>query len=362
MILDVEEIIIMVLSTFVISLILVPLMKKVAIYINALDIPKDERRMHKDNVPKLGGLGIFLSFLFGYIFFGKQSIQMNSILIGSFIIIITGLIDDIKPIKARYKLIGQVVAALLIPLYGNMVLTDISAFGIYINFGIFSIPLTVLFIIGVINCINLSDGLDGLAGGISSIYFITIGIVASLMSNTGGLDVILTFIMLGSTLGFLVYNFYPAKIFMGDTGSMFLGYIISVIALLGYKNITVTSLIIPIFLLAIPILDTAFAIVRRLIKKENIFTPDKQHLHHQIYNMCFSVRTTVICIYIIDILFALVSILYSINNPTLGIILYIFLFILTIWFLIFSNIIRERKKAEEKKKKNIFNKLKRKKK
>ena len=341
---DFKRIILMVLIPFVFSLLIMFLMKKIAYYIGALDIPKDSRRMHQKTMPKLGGLGMFLSFLLGYVLFGKQSILMNSILIGSFIIILTGLIDDINPLKARYKLIGQIIASSLIPLYGGIVLTEISAFGLYINFGFLSIPATIIFIVAIINCINLIDGLDGLSSGISSIYFLTIGIICIMTNSYNSLQCFLTFIMRGSTLGYLWHNFPPAKIFMGDTGSMFLGYIIAVIALLGFKNVTFTSVIVPIFLLAIPIIDTICAIIRRKLKKESIAKADKQHFHHQIMNMTSSVKKTILIIYLIDILFAVASIIYIIQDRILGIIIYTILFILVMWFLIKTSIIRERKK------------------
>ena len=329
---DFKRIILMVLIPFVFSLLIMFLMKKIAYYIGALDIPKYSRRMHQKTMPKLGGLGMFLSFLLGYVLFGKQSILMNSILIGSFIIILTGLIDDINPLKARYKLIGQIIASSLIPLYGGIVLTEISAFGLYINFGFLSIPATIIFIVAIINCINLIDGLDGLSSGISSIYFLTIGIICIMTNSYNSLECFLTFIMLGSTLGYLWHNFPPAKIFMGDTGSMFLGYIIAVIALLGFKNVTFTSVIVPIFLLAIPIIDTICAIIRRKLKKESIAKADKQHFHHQIMNMTSSVKKTILIIYLIDILFAVASIIYIIQDRILGIIIYTVLFILVMWF------------------------------
>lgn len=341
---DYKDAILIVTVTFLFSVLIMPVMKIIAKYINAMDVPRDNRRLHTDTVPKLGGLGIFLSFLLGYVLFGKQSVQMNSILIGSFIIILTGLIDDINPLSVKYKLIGQFISALLIPLYGNIVLTEIGAFGISIEFGMLSIPLTILFIMAVINCINLIDGLDGLAGGISSIYFLTIGIIALTLQNANGLDVLLTFIMLGSTLGFLVHNFPPAKIFAGDTGSMFLGYIISIIALLGFKNVTLSSFIIPILLLFIPIFDTTCAIIRRLLKGESIGKPDKKHLHHQLMNMTSSTTKTLLIIYFVDILFAASSLVYVFKGQVLGIILYSTLLILTIWFLITSSIIKNKKK------------------
>lgn len=338
-----KEIFLMVIITALFVGLFIPIVKQIAIHIGALDIP-NARKVHKNPIPRLGGIGIYFGFLLGYMIFGKESIQMNSILIGSFIILITGIIDDIKPIPAKYKFCGQLIGAAVIPLYGGIVLRDVSAFGLYINFGIFAYPITIIFIVSVINCINLIDGLDGLAGGIAAIYFLTIGIIAVTLKSSSGLDTILTFVMLGSTLGYLYHNFYPAKIFMGDSGSMFLGYMISIIALLGYKNITFTSFIVPVFLLAIPILDTFFAIVRRLVNHKPISMPDKNHLHHQFLKKNFSQRKTVLVIYAIDILFAIASIVYVLGDFEQGIIIYIILFILVLIFVLKTDIIREHKK------------------
>lgn len=321
------QILLLIFIPLIFNLIFIPVIRVIANHIGALDMP-NERKVHKKPIPRLGGLGIYAGFLLGYMIFGKESIQMNSILIGSFIIIITGLIDDIKPIPAKYKFLGQIAAATVVACYGNILLKDISVFGIYLNFGIFTYPITILFIVSVINCINLIDGLDGLAGGISSIYFLTIGIIAIMLKNSNSLDIILTFVMLGSTLGFLYHNFNPASIFMGDSGSMFLGYMISVIALLGFKTLTLTSFIIPILLLAIPIMDTAFAILRRVINHKPISMPDKNHLHHQLLKKNFSQKNTVLIIYLIDALFAISSIIYVLGNRIWGIIIYILLFVI----------------------------------
>ncbi|MBE6153712.1 MAG: undecaprenyl/decaprenyl-phosphate alpha-N-acetylglucosaminyl 1-phosphate transferase [Firmicutes bacterium] len=340
--LNINEIIKIVLITFLCSALLVPFIKSIAEHVGALDIP-DKRKVHKEPIPRLGGLAIFFSFLLGYMLFSRQSIEMIAILIGSFIVVLTGIIDDIKPLRARHKFAGQVVAALVVVLYGGIVLTNISAFGLSITFNpIVAKILTTIFILGCINCINLIDGLDGLAGGISSIYFLTIGVVAVIMGQSS-LDTSLTFIMLGATLGFLVHNFHPAKIFMGDSGSMFLGFIISVIALLGFKNVTFTSFIVPLFVLAIPILDTLFAIIRRLLKKQHISEPDKSHLHHQFLNMRFSHRNTVLIIYIIDILFALASIIYVLKDPFWGQVIYSILLIIVVWLVSFTDIITSKK-------------------
>lgn len=352
----IQEAIKMVLITFICSAILVPIIKKMALFIGAVDVP-NKRKVHHNLIPRLGGLAIFFTFLLGYMLFSRQSIEMISILIGSFIVIITGVIDDIRPLPPRYKFSGQLIAALVVVFYGNILLNDISVFGLYIRFTpIISHVITVLFILGCINAINLIDGLDGLAAGISSIYFLTIGIIAMIMGQTTGLDVSLTFIMLGSTLGFLVHNFYPAKIFMGDSGSMFLGFIISVIALLGFKNVTLTSLIVPLLILAIPILDTLFAIIRRAIHGKKISEPDREHMHHQLLKYRFSHRNTVLIIYGIDILFAAASIFYVLKDPLIGKIIYGILLIIFIWFVFFTNIITSKTPVKEKFK-NLENKI-----
>ncbi len=346
-----KEILLIVITTFTFVAVITPFIKNTAIHIGAVDIP-NERKVHKKVMPRLGGLGMFLGFLLGYMLFGTPSAIMNSILIGSFIIVLVGVIDDIKPLKPKTKFLGQLASACIVVFYGNILLQDISAFGIYIDFKIFAYPLTIFFILGCINCLNLIDGLDGLAAGISSIYFLTIGIIATIQ-GTYGLDYIITFILLGSTLGFLVHNFYPAKIFMGDSGSLFLGFIIAVIALLGFKNVTMTSLIIPLLILAIPILDTVFAIIRRTLKGEKISTPDKCHIHHQLLNKKFSQRSTVLIIYAINILFAIASIVYVLKDQLIGYIIYGLLLLIVLVFIFTTNIIFDSKKVQEKIKKHI---------
>ena len=336
----VKEIIYMIVIPFLFVLAITPFIKKVANHVGALDIP-NERKVHKVPIPRLGGLGIYMGFLLGYILFGTMSLRMNAILIGSFIIIVTGIVDDIKPIPAKVKFLFQIVAASVVAFYGKILLSDLSAFGFYIEFGVFSYPITILFIVSIINCINLIDGLDGLAAGLSSIYFVTIGIVIVGWMHTFDLDAVITFVMLGSTLGFLCHNFNPAKIFMGDSGSMFLGYIIAVIALLGFKNVTLTTLLAPIFLLAIPIMDTLFAILRRVINKKPIGEPDMQHLHHQLLNLNLSHRNTVLVIYFIDILFASAMLIYMLYDRMVGVIIYAILFIIVLVFILKTNIIVE---------------------
>lgn len=294
------------------TVLLTPFIKKLAFKVGATDKPS-HRKVHAKIMPRMGGLAIFISFVIGVFLLGLNNIHTIPILTGSFIIVLTGIIDDIFDISAKVKLFGQIVAALVVVFWGGLHIEFINLpFGGKLEFGMLSIPITLLWIVGITNAINLIDGLDGLAAGVSSIAFITILGMAIIK---GDLYVAtLSAVILASTIGFLIYNFHPAKIFMGDTGSLFLGYIISVISLLGFKNITFISLIIPILILGVPISDTFFAIIRRLVNKKPLSAPDKSHLHHCLLRVGFSHRQTVILIYAIAALFGLAAFIFSMST------------------------------------------------
>ena len=326
--------------TFLVSVLLVPIVKKVAKHIRAMDVP-NARKVHKVPMPRLGGLAIYIAFLFGYILYGQISTQMISILIGSFLLIIVGIFDDINSVPAKYKFLVQIVAAAIVVIYGKLGFSELTVFGLSFHFPmIINDILAIFFIVAITNAINLIDGLDGLSSGISAIYFLTIAIIALITNKIGGIDIILSLIMLGATLGFLFHNFPPAKIFMGDTGSLFLGFMISVIALLGYKVTTFTSLVV----LAIPIFDTLFAILRRLLKGQSIAEADKEHFHHQLLKMKYSPVASILIIYAIDITFAAVSILYVLGDNQLAIAIYVVLMILLLFIILRTDILFEHKK------------------
>ena len=238
-------------------------------------------------------------------------------------------------------MIGHIIAASVIVFYGDILLNDISAFNVTLNFGAFAYPITIFFLVACANIINLIDGLDGLSGGITSIFFATISIIAFYQGRYNSLVLVLSLIMLGSTLGFLLHNFYPAKIFAGDCAT-FLGFIIGVITLLEFKGPALISFFIPISILGIPILDTSFAIIRRLLKGKAPFEADREHLHHQLLGMNFSQLTTVLIIYAIQLLFSLASIFYTIKDQTVGEIIYIIIFIIVIWFILHTSIISDK--------------------
>ena len=288
-------------AALIASIILTPLVIKLAFRIGAVDRP---------NYRKVHASIIFGAFLIGYLVLRPADEHAAGILVGALIIVVVGFLDDMLEITAKAKLAGQLAAALVVVTWGGLQIEFINLpFIGQIDFGYLSIPITIIWIIGITNAINLIDGLDGLAAGVSTIALISISVMALIM---GKLFVVATAaILAASSLGFLFYNFHPAKIFMGDTGSLFLGFMISVLALLGFKNIAVVSLIIPVIILGVPISDTFFAIVRRIRLKQPITAPDKSHLHHCLLRTGFSHRQTVMIIYGIAILFGVAAILFS---------------------------------------------------
>lgn len=293
---------------FIASILVTPLIKKFALAIGATDKP-NKRKVHLKIMPRLGGLAIYISFIIGFLILQPESPYKIPILIGSVIIIITGFLDDLFDISAKWKFFGQVIAALVVILNGVDIDFINLPFGGQMEFGIFTIPLTIIWIVGITNAINLIDGLDGLAAGVSTIALITISGMAFIMNDAFVLTIAL--ILLAGTLGFLPYNFYPAKIFLGDTGALFLGYMISVISLLGFKNVTVISFVVPILILGVPISDTFFAIIRRIVNRQPISMPDKSHLHHCLLNLGYGHRNTVLMIYGMSALFGLVAVIFS---------------------------------------------------
>ncbi|MEH7253899.1 MraY family glycosyltransferase [Neobacillus niacini] len=298
---------------FFTSILMTPLVKKLAFKIGATDKP-NHRKVHSRIMPRLGGLAIFISFIVGILIFNPSNEPFGefhvSIVIGGIIIILTGMLDDVKEISPKLKLAGQIAAAAVVVIYGGLQVEFIKLpFGGIIDFGYLSIPLTMIWIIGITNAINLIDGLDGLAGGVSTIALLTIAGMSMVMGNQ--YVTIMALIVAASTVGFLFYNFHPAKIFMGDTGALFLGYIIAVLSLLGYKNVTFISLIIPIIILGVPISDTFFAIIRRLVNKQPLSAPDKSHLHHCLLKSGFTHRQTVLLIYFMAALFGLAAFIFS---------------------------------------------------
>ena len=340
---------------FLASLIFVQMMKKVAIFLHVMDVPNEKRKIHKKPMPLLGGIGIFLAFLLGYMLFAPKDNLMLSILISSFLIMLLGLFDDMTksetPMPNKYKIIVQIVVAMIIVFYGGLEIEHANMFGIDINFGIFSKPLTIFIIVACINAVNLIDGLDGLCAGISSIYFLTIAILGFILNKFGGLDIIISLMMLGCLLGYLVHNFPPATIYQGDAGSTFCGLMMAVVCLLGFKTTTLTSLVIPLLLLAIPIMDTLSAIIRRKLKGQKIDQADREHLHHQLLKK-FDNKCTLFVIYAINLMFSFTTIVYTLGKKKELIFCYIILIFIVLYIILKTDIIFEHDKNVKSKKKN----------
>lgn len=309
-----------VLLAFGLTLLITPLVRKWAFKWGALDRP-NQRKVHQKVMPRLGGLAIFISFMVAVLATREITLQLAGFLTGGFLIIVLGFLDDTRGVSPRVKLAGQIVAA-----------CAVIPFGLEVNFltnplaedplllGILSIPVTVLWIVSVTNAVNLIDGLDGLAGGISFIASLTLAAVVWIemtRAEAGGSPaqmeaVVLALILAAAVLGFLRYNFYPAKIFLGDTGSMFLGFSVAVLSIMGLaKSVTFISVIIPVVILGIPLLDTVCAILRRYFGQKPIFQPDREHLHHRLLQMGMSHRHAVLSIYGVSLVLGLSAIVLT---------------------------------------------------
>jgi UDP-GlcNAc:undecaprenyl-phosphate GlcNAc-1-phosphate transferase len=322
--------IMMALLALLISLILVPFVAKLAIKIGAVDKP-NERKVHTKIMPRMGGLAIYLSFFAVLFLSHEMTMQHIGLLTGGTVLVLVGIIDDKTDMPAKIKLLGQIFAACIVVAAGVRVefMTNFILGGVFPLY-IFSVPFTVLWIVAITNAVNLIDGLDGLAAGTSIIAAATMAISGYATGQTEMASMAL--ILIGASLGFLKYNFHPAKIFMGDTGSMFLGYNLSVLAIMGFtKSFTVLSLVTPILVLAIPILDTLFAIIRRKMNNKPIFKPDKNHLHHCLLNYGFSHRNTVLIIYAVSAVLALCGLIMTYLNPAQGMCLLVVISVIIIY-------------------------------
>lgn len=298
---------------FLTSYFLTPLVKKIATRTGAMDIPDfagEGRRVHIRPTPRLGGLAIYLGFMLPALtLLPREGERLFGLLLGATLILLLGIADDYRNLSPRVKLAGQVLAALVFIYMGNRVvwLSNPWADGPHNAMwyiGIWSVPLTLLWVVGITNTLNLIDGLDGLAAGVTAIASVTLLLVA-LQEGQANI-VFLTAALAGSTLGFLPYNFNPAQIFMGDTGSLFLGFVLAAIAVQGaLKSATVIALAVPILALGLPILDTFLAIVRRFRNGSPIFQADRQHLHHRLLERGLSHRQAVLFLYSVSGVFGM---------------------------------------------------------
>ena len=316
---------------FVVALMATPAAKKLAYKIGAIDIPKDKRRVHKKPVPLIGGLAIYLGTILSILLFLPKSETNLGIIAGSTIIVVLGIFDDKYELKAKVKLLGQLVASLVVVLSGVRIDWLTNPFGDgMINIGVFAIPLSIFWIVGITNAMNLIDGLDGLAAGIASISSGSLFVVSLL--NGRYATALITAAVTGAALGFLPYNFNPAKIFMGDTGAMFLGFILSAVSIQGaVKSAAAIAIAVPILALGVPVFDTAFAIIRRIANKKPIMEADKGHLHHRLLALGLTQKQAVFVMYGVSLFLGLSAILISFTNGAKGYIILIIAILAILW-------------------------------
>lgn len=297
----------------ILSAILTPIIKMIAIKLKVY-AEINERTIHQGKIVRIGGVAIYIAFLVCMAIFRKADMTTNGILIGGSVMFLGGLIDDMITLKPRYKLLFEIVAAVILIVVGDVSLDTIRLpFGIIIDWGVISFIITFIWIIGITNAVNLMDGLDGLAGGVSTIILI---VIACLAVMDGRMDIQIVSLMLaGATLGCLFFNWHPASIFIGDCGALFLGFIISAISLNGFKSSTIMTLALPILLLMLPIVDTLGAIVRRKLSGHKFSEADKKHIHHLLMHR-FGHRNTVIILYIVTALFGFTAYIYLVNKTT----------------------------------------------
>ena len=295
-----------------------PFIRRLAFVLGAVDIP-NKRRVNKKPMPTLGGLGIFVTFNIGAFVLLREQFPTHeafSILLGSSVIVLTGIIDDIMELKPRQKMLGIFIGALAIYFLAGikMNVLNLPFINKQIHLGWWSLPITIFWILALTNAVDLIDGLDGLADGVSMISLITMGIVGYFFLHTGQLYIpIGCFMLAACLLGFLPYNFHPAKIFLGDTGALYIGFMIAVFSLKGLKNVTFISLLVPVTILGVPITDTIYAMIRRKLNNRPVSQADKHHLHHQLMKMGLTHRQTVLTIYALSLIFSFISLLFLLS-------------------------------------------------
>lgn len=315
-----------------ISFFATPLVRKLAFKVGAVDIPKDDRRVHKEPMPLIGGLAIFIAVVIVTLVFLPLDREIISILLGASFIVVAGIIDDLRELKPKTKFAFQIIAGLIL-IYGGIKVEFVTnPFAInssLLHLSWLSIPITLFWVVGITNTLNFIDGLDGLSAGVAMISSLSLMVVAGKFGYTS--VIVLSATVAGACLGFLPFNFNPAKIFMGDTGALFLGFMLAAISIEGVmKSVATIAIVAPILILSVPIFDTTFAIFRRLLNGQSIAAADKGHLHHRLLNRGFSQKKSVLILYGISAIFGLFAVLVSNANSRQAVYLSLALLIVSV--------------------------------
>ncbi len=311
-------------AALIMSFAATPVVKSFAYRVGAIDVPKDGRRMHDHPIPRLGGLAIFLGFVLSVVLFADINKQVQGILLGAVVIVAVGAVDDIVPLKAWLKFLIQICAAGIAVAHGVVieVLSNPNIFSgtEYLVLGKLSIPITVLWIVAITNSVNLIDGLDGLAVGVSGIASITVLVIAIVVSD--GNVAIMMAALAGACIGFMPYNLNPAKIFMGDTGALLLGFVLSTVSVMGlFKFYAIISFAVPFLVVGLPLFDTAFAFCRRIFTGKNPMSPDRGHVHHRLIDMGLSQKQAVAVLYSISAVLGLAAVVITTSGEIKALIL-----------------------------------------
>ena len=324
-------------ATLLTSLVLTPLVRFFALRVGAVDNP-NARRINKIPMPSAGGLAIIISFVIATLALmpmilktqigGKSYFEyILPVVLGALVIALTGFIDDVYELSPKIKFLGILLGAVIIWIF-----TDFRFDSFKIPFGgpmfhfnpFLSFFLTILWVVAITNAVNLIDGLDGLVSGVSMISLTTMGLVSYFFLYDTDIFLTLTiFVLIFAIAGFFPYNYHPAIIYLGDTGALFIGFMISVLSLQGLKNATAVAVVTPIIVLGVPIVDTTVAIIRRTLSGQKFYEADNMHLHHRLLAMGFTHRGAVLVVYGIAMFFSLVSLLLNVSSRLGGILLMI---------------------------------------
>ncbi|MCL2574606.1 MAG: undecaprenyl/decaprenyl-phosphate alpha-N-acetylglucosaminyl 1-phosphate transferase [Defluviitaleaceae bacterium] len=302
-------------TSFGICLLLTPWARKVSVKLGAVDKPKP-RGMHKKPIPRMGGIAIVLGFMatmaIAAIFMEEiRTLQFAGFVVGALIIVGLGMLDDIHDLSAKLKLAVQIVAALVVVFTGTRI--EFIGWPYHEVFTTLSVPITIIWIVGLVNAVNLIDGVDGLAAGVTSIASLFLTILCIMTGSP--LAVVFAATLAGSCLGFLPRNFSPADVIMGDTGATFLGYVLAVSSIIGvFKGYALLSVAIVGFAVALPIVDTAFVMIKRVLSGRSPMSADRGHLHHKLIDAGLSAKQTVIVLYVVSAVAGGVAIMIAAQN------------------------------------------------
>lgn len=328
---------------FIISFAATPVVKSFAKQVGAIDVPDHKRHIHNHPIPRMGGLAIFIGFLLSVLLFADITNQVRGILLGAIMIVIVGAIDDVLNLNAWLKFGVQILAAVIAVLSGVIInvvsnpllITSEQA----LTIGILAVPVTILWIVGVTNSVNLIDGLDGLACGVSAIASLSMLVVSMLVSDSNSNVAIILAALCGGCLGFIPYNLNPAKIFMGDTGALLLGYVLATASVIGmFKFYAIVTFILPVLALAVPLSDTICSFTRRMLKGQSPFHADRGHFHHKLLDMGLSQKQAVAVLYAVSAILGLAAVLLA-STGIIKIVLALIAFTIAvcIWLFVFRH-------------------------